>query len=194
LESKLGTRSLFRYAAAVIGFMRFVGVLNAAVWLGAAIFYTIATGPAMESADMQRLVGANSFSYFSTAIGQILMARMFRFHAACGAIALLHLAAERLYLGRPARKFWLGLLAGLFVLGLAGSVWICPSLDRFNQAQYAVNYRAEQRQAAAKSFRLWHGVVQAINVLIIGGLGVYLWRVTNPTDAPRFVSAIKFRG
>ncbi len=169
-------------------------MLNAAVWLGAAIFHTLVAGPAVFSQDMQNLLGATGFPYYSVAISQILMARYFHLQVVCAVIALLHLAAEWLYLGRPAPKFWLGLLVGLFALSLAGSFWLGPRLDRLHRTQYVASLKPEDRAAAAKSFRVWHGVFEGINVLIIGGLAVYLWRVANPTDLPRFVSAVKFRG
>ena len=165
-----------------------MGLLNAAVWLGTAIFYTAGAGPALTSQEMLHLLGTRNYPYFSGAVIQIVLARYFRLHLICAVIALLHLTAEWLYLGRPARKFWLGLLAGLFVLSVTGSVWLCPKLDRLHLTRYAPNTRIEDRAAAGKSFRVWEGVLQAVNVLMIGGVAVYLWRVTNPTDSLRFVS------
>jgi hypothetical protein len=59
----------------VIGFLRLVGIANAAVWLGAAIFYTVCAGPAVVSSDMPALLGLKYFPYFSGAVGQIVLAR-----------------------------------------------------------------------------------------------------------------------
>jgi hypothetical protein len=58
--------------------------------------------------------------------------------------------------------------------------------------KYAVNTRPEIRQAADRSFRAWHGVSEVINLFMVGGLAVYLWRAANPSDPTRFVSAAKF--
>jgi hypothetical protein len=177
----------------VIGFLRFVGVLNAAVWLGAAIFYTIGAGPALTSQNMLAVLGAKNFPYFSGAVGQIVLGSYFHLQIVCAVVALLHLLAEWLYLGRPARKFWLGLLAGLFILSAAGSFWLCPKLSRLHLTSYALNVEPNVRCAAAKSFHFWSGVLQAVNVVLIGGAAVYLWRVANPADSLRFVSPAKFR-
>jgi hypothetical protein len=171
-----------------------VGVLNAAVWLGAAIFFTMGAGPALVSTDMLTVLGAKNFPYFSGAVAQIVLARFFRLQVACAVIALVHLVTEWLYLGRPAQKLWLGLLLGLLVLSVAGNAWLCPKLSRLHLIQYALNTTRQDSDAAARSFRTWQGVFQAINVLMIGGLGLYLWRVTNPADSLRFVSPVKFRG
>jgi len=178
----------------VIGFLRFVGIANAAVWLGAAVFFTICAGPAVLSADMQGLLGPKYFPYFSGAVAQILLARYFHFHLACATIALLHLLAERIYLGRRAHRLWLGLLAALLGFSLLGSVWLGPKLARLHRAQHVLSAAPAEREAAAKSYRLWHGVFQAVNVLMIGGVAVCLWRVANPPDELRFVGSTQFRG
>jgi len=178
----------------VIGFLRFVGIANAAVWLGAAVFFTVCAGPAAVSSDMQALLGQKYFPYFSGSVAQILLDRYFHFHLACATIALLHLLAERIYLGRTAHRLWVGLLAALFGLSLLGSVWLGPKLTRLHRAQHVVNAVPAQRAAAAKSFRLWHGVFQGVNVLIIGGVAVCLWRVANPPNELRFVGSTQFRG
>ena len=34
----------------------------------------------------------------------------------------------------------------------------------------------------------------ALQLFVIGGLLIYIWRVTNPPDPARFVSSVKFRG
>ena len=178
----------------MITFLRFVGIANAAVWLGAATFYTVSAGPAVVSSDMQALLGPRYFPYFSGAVAQIILARYFHFHLACATIALLHLLAERIYLGRTAHRLWLGLLAALFGLSLLGSVWLGPTLARLHRAQHVLSAAPGAREAAAKSYRLWHGVFQAVNVLMIGGVAVRLWRVANPPDELRFVGSTQFRG
>ncbi len=178
----------------MIGFLRFVGIANAAVWLGASVFYTVAAGPAVVSSEMQALLGPKYFAYFSGATAQILLARYFHLHLACATIALLHLLAERIYLGRTAHRLRLGLLVALFGLSLLGSVWLGPKLSGLHRAQHILNATPAQREAARKSFRIWHGVFRAVNVLIIGGVAVCLWRVANPPDELRFVGSPQFRG
>ncbi len=194
LKSTLGSFSPFSYRALVIGFLRFVGIANAAVWLGASVFFTVGVGPAVASSDMETLLGQKYFPYFSGAVGQIILARYFHFHLACATIALLHLLAERIYLGRTLHRRRLSLLAALFGLSLLGSVWLGPKLLKLHQNQHRLNATHQQRMIAAKSFRLWHGVFQAVNVLVIGGVAVCLWRVTHPPDELRFVGSAQFRG
>jgi len=168
--------------------------MNAAVWLGAAVFFTVGAGPALFSPDMRRLVGENNFPYFSGAIDQIVLTRYFHLQLACGIVALLHLLAEWLYLGRPARKFSLSLVVGLLALALIGGKGLQPGLKEFHRRQYAVNVPPAQREAAAKSFRMYDIAWQFVNLVMLGGLVVYVWRVANPSDTLRFVSPVKFRG
>lgn len=176
------------------GFLRFVGLINAAVWFGAAVFFTVGAGPAIFSQDMRRLLGENNYPYFSGAIAQIVIASFFKLQLACSIVALLHALAEWLYLGRSLRRFGLGLLVGLFVLGLVGTFWMQPKIKELHAARYAVNQPATVSAAKAKSLRLWHGAAQGANLVMLAGLAVYVWRVAHPVSTARFVSPTKLWG
>jgi hypothetical protein len=52
----------------------------------------------------------------------------------------------------------------------------------------------EQQLQAAKAFAAWHTASEAANLLVIGGLVWYLWRVSREQEPPRFVSFSKIRG
>lgn len=178
----------------MIGFLRFVGILNAAVWFGAAIFFTFGAGLAPFSQEMKTLLGPNNYPYFSGAIAQILIARYFYFQLACGIVAVLHLLAEWVYLGKFPRKLQAGLLIGLCSAALFGGWWLQPRLTALHATKYGTGTRQEVREAANRSFGAWHGASQVVNLLMVTGLGVYLWRAANPSDPTRFVSAFKFTG
>lgn len=176
----------------MIGLLRFVGILNAAVWFGAAIFFTFGAGLAPFSEDMQNLLGPRNAPYFSGAIAEILIARYFRFQMVCSVIAALHLLAEWLYLGKYPHKLQVALLIGLASATFIGGYWLQPRMSLLHATKYGVNTRPEVREAAGRSFKTWHGVAQVVNLLMVGGLTVYLWRATNPSDPTRFLSAGKF--
>lgn len=178
-----------------MGVLRFIGVINAAIWLGGAVFFTLSAGPAFFSPDMAAALGLGdtNFRYYAGKIAQVLLSRYFHFHLTCAVIAWLHLLAEWLYLGRPSRRFSFGLIAALFTITLIGGNVLQPKLHRLHEIRYS-NALPVEREAARKSFGLWHGISQVLNVLVIGGLTVYLWRAANPSDTPRFISSVKFRG
>ena len=167
--------------------------MNAAVWFGATVFFTVGAGPALFSLDMKHLLGENNYPFFSGAIAQIVMARYFDLQLACSLVALAHAAAEWLYLGRPLQKFGLGLLLGLLFLGFVGGCGMQPKIKELHTRKYALNYAPEVRASAAKSLRVWHGLAQVANVVMLGGLAVYLWRVAHPVSMARFVAPTKFR-
>jgi len=177
----------------VIEFLRFVGLMNAAVWFGATVFFAVGAGPAIFSQDMKHLLGENHYPYFSGAIAQIVIARYFHLQLVCSLVALLHAAAEWLYLGRPLQRFGLGLLLGLLFLSFVGGCGMQPRIKELHARKYALNYAPEVRESAAKSLRVWHGLAQVVNVVMLGGLAVYLWRVAHPVSTARFVTA-KFQG
>jgi hypothetical protein len=176
----------------VIGFLRFVGILNAAVWFGSAFFFTFGVGFAPFSEEMKSLLGPNNYPYYSGAIAQIFIARYFHFQVVCSIVAGVHLLAEWLYLGKVAPKLQVGLLIGLWSAALLGGYWLEPKLKALHATKYGVNTRPEIRLAADRSFKAWHGVSQVINLFVVGGLALYLWRTANPPDQTRFVSAAKF--
>lgn len=166
--------------------------MNAAVWLGTVIFFTFGAEPACFSADMHVALGITGDSYFPGAAMGVVMSRYYHVALACGVVALLHLLAEWMYMGRPTRKFSFGLVAGLFLLTLIGSNAIQPALVRLNKKHYTAAQPAE-RDSAAKSFRLLHVASRLANALVIGGLILYAWRVGSPSDTLRFVRPVQFR-
>jgi len=177
----------------VIGFLRFVGILNAAVWFGAAVFFTFWSGSAPFSPEMKNLLGAHNYPYYSGAIAEILIARYFSLQFVCSIIAVAHLLAEWLYLGRFPQNSRLALLLGLCLAVTLGGHWLQPRMKALHATKYAANQPIQVRESAARSFRAWHAFSMGVNLLVVAGLAVYLWRVANPSDETRFVSAVKFR-
>jgi hypothetical protein len=174
----------------VIGLLRFVGVINAAVWLGAACLSIFGMDPGATSQDIRDLIGTRNFPYFSVAISQILSTRYFHLFLLCSVVAIFHVAAEWLYLGKYPKKLWIGLVFSLFLFGFIEAFWLQPNLKTWHHLRYA---QKPTSSAADRAFRAWNAVSKGANVLALCGLAIYLWRVTNPADPARFVSATKFR-
>lgn len=179
--------------------LRFVGILNAALWLGGSVFFTFVSGQIPFLPETKELLGrlgpANaSFSaYLAGAIAQIGIARFFTFQLICGVIALAHLAAEWLYQERRGRKALLLLLLVLFGLTMVGNFGLQPKMKRLHAIKYAPNYPSAQRDAAARSFGMWHGVSMTLNLFMLGGLVVYAMQMSRPPETARFVRPSPFR-
>jgi hypothetical protein len=178
----------------VIGSLRFAGILIISVWLGAAVFFLVGVSPGVESGEMERLLGAKNYGYYSGAVAQMLSARLYYMELACGALALLHVLAGWLYLGKAPRRPWLGLLALLVMLTLLQAEWMQPRLRRLHLSAHAVNLAAPAREKAVDTLHAWNKIDFVVELFLIAGLTGYLWRVANPSDPPRFVSSVKFRG
>jgi hypothetical protein len=179
------------------GILRFIGIMNAAVWLGGTVFFTFVAGQVPFSPEMKALLGrlgAEPGAYLGGMIAQIGVARFFTFQLICCIIALLHLVAEWLYQERRSRNFLLGLLGAMLLLTLAGDFWLRPRMERLFKVKYATNYPAEQRQAAARSFGLWHGASMTMNLFMLGGLVIYTWHMSRPPESPRYVRPQQIRG
>jgi hypothetical protein len=166
----------------VNGFLRVVGVLNASIWLGASVFFTFFVGPAFFSEAMITLLSRP----YAGAAAQIVLERYYTLHLVCGLIAFGHLVAESLYLGRPLLRWSLSLLAAILVLGFVGSMGIQPRLQRWHRVMVTASVPEEERAAAQRSFRIWHGASQALNLLAMAGVTVYLLRITRQGDNSRY--------
>lgn len=170
--------------------------MNAAVWFGASVFFTFGVAPTFFTPEMKALLGgppgADAYAGF---IAQMVLERYFVLNYICGAIALAHLIAEWVYLGKRMHRLTVIILVAAFSLGLLGGLWLQPKLKRLHIIKYTQStaYTPVQRLQAARSFSIWHGVAQVMNLAVLVGLGVYVWRVTHSSDAPRFVSSSKFR-
>jgi hypothetical protein len=173
----------------VIGFLRFFGVANAAIWFGSAIFFTFVVGPAFFSDAMMTLLGGENRAVgraYAGAAVQLVITRYFWLHHICGVIALLHLLAEFLYMGKPLQRLTLYLLLGMFALGMLGGFWFQPKLHQLHREMYSKTSTTEKVQQATKSFWAWHGWSRVLDLIITAGVAAYLWRVTTPSSGYRY--------
>jgi len=170
----------------VIGILRFLGVDNAAIWFGAAIFFTFGVGPAVFSNQMKEILGPEAFPGYSGRIAMMILERYFILHHVCGIIALLHLVAEWLYMGKPLQRLTLWLLVGIFALGLIGGYVFRPRLQGHHRTIYGPGATIEQRERAKRSFNTLHGISQALNLIVTAGLALYLWRMSTPANGYRY--------
>lgn len=167
----------------MIGFLRFIGIANAAVWFGSNVFFTFFSGPAFFSPEMKALLPPP----YNGAAAELIIQRFFILQHWCGGIALAHFLLEWFYFGRAFERITLGLLVAIFSLGLAGGFWLRPKLHDLHLLKYR-GTSIEQKEEAAKSFKVWHGLSQMGNLITLPGLLFYLWRVTsnNPSRTIRF--------
>lgn len=175
----------------MIGLLRFVGLINAAVWFGSALFIAIGAESAATSPAMKDLLGPRNFPYFSLAIDQILASRCFHVYFLCSLVALLHLGVEWLYLGKYPHRIWLGLVLCFCLIGVTQNFWLQPHLANWHRLRYS---GGAQSQEAAHAFHYGHAISETLNFVAIMGLAAYLWRVAYPPEPARFLSASKFRG
>jgi hypothetical protein len=171
----------------VIGFLRIVGVMNAAVWLGSAVFFNFLIAPLFSSPEALSVLTWK----FSGWLAQGALEKHFQLNLWCAGIALLHLVAECVYLGRPLSRFHLFLLAALLCLTLLGNFWLQPRLEQLHVTRYHQRSTPVEVQQATRGYNAWNGVTQFLNYLTLAGILVYLWQVTGLNSQARFGS--KFR-
>jgi hypothetical protein len=175
--------------------LRIVGIFNAALWLGSALFFTFGVAPGIFSPEMKRIFappGGPMGDYYLGVIAQHLIGRFFTVNLICGLIALAHFFGEIIYAGRPFNRLTFGLIVGILGLGLVAGTVFSPKIKALHQAKY--RGPVEQRAAAAQQLSRLHAVSMSGNLLSLIALILYTWRASNPADPLRFVGAQKFRG
>jgi hypothetical protein len=165
--------------------LRFVGILNAAVWCGASIFLLIAL-PAVFSDDLKHRIGTMGPPGVGW-VAEAILARYFILQYCCGAIGLIHLALEWLYCGKPLLQRNLVILVMLLALALGGGLWMQPKLKGLQDIKY-FGLTQTAREQADHAFKAWHGASECGNLVIVGGLLVYLWRNSRTGDQARYGS------
>ena len=173
----------------MIAFLRWLGLLNAAIWFGGSIFFSFVAGPAFFSEEMTKLLTQP----YAGAAAQVVLARYFYLHYVCGAIAIFHLGAEWLYSGKavPGK-----LMLALFIvigLSLLAGLWFQPTLKKLHVLKYKAP-QVEERQKAEASFKVLHGISQAGNLIVMVGLLYYFVQSARSSNGSRFVPSQKFRG
>jgi hypothetical protein len=181
----LGTAARKSYRDLVSGFLRYIGIINAALWFGAGIFFAMGILPGVFSQDMRNLFGAQGFTYYAGGVALILFRRFFMLQYFCGTVALAHLLAEKLYLGRALPRFGTGLVLGLLALGLLGGIYLQPHMEALRQTKY-FGRTQEEKVEAAQAFDLWHVFSEATDVFILAGLLANLIRVSQPAAPGRY--------
>jgi uncharacterized membrane protein len=179
----------------VLIFLRIVGVFNAAIWLGSAMFFTFGVAPAIFSDEMKQVFAAPGNplrEYYLGVIAQHLIGRYFTLNLVCCLIAIGHFFAEMIYAGKPFRRFTFGLLVGILALGLLAGYVFAPKIKELHRLKYRGT--AQEQTVATPQLSRLHGVSMTGNLIGLIALVIYTWQVTNPSDHMRFVSAQKFRG
>jgi hypothetical protein len=175
----------------VIGFLRVIGLLNAAIWFGAAAFFALGAEPALFTHDTQGLL-KQSFPYLSVLLAQEVRMGFVYCSLGCCGVAWLHLLGHWIYLGQPIRKFSLWLLGLMMVIVVVNQSVVQPRLKQAHLDSF-VRPSPLDRQAAHRTYERWRTYSQIGDWLMVGGLALYLWRVANPPETMRFFSATKFR-
>lgn len=173
----------------MITFLRLVGALNAAVWLGSVVFFTLVVWPAFDSEIMLSLLGSGGHAQLA---GLIVMERFFTVTLACSLIAVFQLGVEWLYTGKPVNKPNLYVLVATLALCLLGWMVLQPNMTEEHAVRTSKSRTLEERQEAHRSYQILFGVTQATTLLLIAGVGFYSWRIIQPPAQPRFTSS-RFR-
>ena len=170
-------------------FFRFIGIFNAAVWVGGSIFFSFLAGSVFFSPEVKQFTPQP----YNGLVAQAMLERFFLLHYICGGVALGHLLAEWLVKRGPFPKrqtVFFGILLGLALLS---GKWISPKLTVLHQQKHEFQiksegsppmiepkaYSNEVRQDAKLKLSIWHGISQTMNLIMLIMLIWRFWKLAN---------------
>ena len=173
-------------------FIRFIGVLNAAVWFGAAVFFTVAVGSRLFLLGDPGVLAA---SVLPGRVAEVILERYFILQQWCACIALLHVLVEYLYSGRRRGAPHGGVAGGAALCRIGGRL-LCCSRRCTGFSGCATPVGRHRRRKPMRSALLGSSTGDP-RWLICSR-----WRAcsttsgawTRPLNEPRFSSFDKFRG
>ena len=159
-----------------------VAALNAAVWLGGAVFFTFFAGPAFFSPALDPILPKPEDGIAA----RYLIGKFTAFQIACASIALGTMVIGWRWNARRFQVPQALVLGTVILLIVVSMVWIMPKLDAMHHAKYAdyfgLNVTPEVQQTAAKQFGPLHGLSQVGNLLVLLGLTaqfILTWRLAT---------------
>jgi hypothetical protein len=181
---------LVHYFAQVSFFVRVTGILNAGVWFGAAVLFTLVIWPAFGAAEMLRILPPSH----SGAAAQVLLKRYCILQYCCGGIALAHFVLEWLYAGKAWPRWIVYWVGGLFALSLFTGLVVLPNLVQRHLELYGIRSTPQQREHARTAVQNWLALVQLGNTVAVLGLSVYVWESTQTETSARFIRRSQTEG
>lgn len=154
--------------------LRFIGLINAGIWLGTVVYQALVVEPVFGSREMTRLLTDPYAIGASLLVGK----QFYLMNILCGFIAMFYLLTEWLYLGRALDRAVIWTVIGLTCLAILWGSLIQPRRERLHTIQFT-GATERQREFAGKSFRFWTGVGGLLNFVFIGGVGFFFWQISQ---------------
>jgi len=180
----------------VIAFLRFIGLMNSAVWFGAVVVFAALISPALASSEIVDLFGGarNPMSpAYAVLAGEVIITKFVWIHFICGGITAVHLLVEWLYTGKAIRSLILYLAMLLITLGLLNGLILYPKMKELHRTRYTRGIEPARQQKATSMFSSLQQATEIIHWIMVGGLLIYTWKVATPGEQPRFNSTRKFK-
>ena len=173
----------------VPGFLRFLGLFNAAVWVGGSVFFSFLAAPVFFTPEIKSLTPPP----VNGLVAQAMLGRYFTLHILCGIVAVVHLLLEWLYSSGGFPKRAIAVVCVLLGLALIGGKFINPKLAGWHQQKHQFQLKSEgERQTikkaedtqsvvqdAERKFAVWHGVSHVINLVMMILLTWRFWRLAR---------------
>lgn len=180
----------------MIRYIRIIGLFNAAIWFGMAVFFTAGVSPTFFSHKILSLFGGENSLYsraYAGAVNVTVLEKYYYWHYICGVIAFCHLVFEWLFGGYLISRFKPSLLVLICSINLICGIFLMPPLKKFQLQKYDLKAPPTLREAASSSFKTLHLISYSLNLVVIVSTGLYFYNFTNHINEQRLVIKDKIR-
>ncbi|MDG2214738.1 MAG: DUF4149 domain-containing protein [Verrucomicrobiota bacterium] len=165
--------------------IQLIAALNAAIWLGGAVFFTFIAGPAVFSSELETILPKPE----NGIAARFMISKFAAFQMACATLSVISLLLNwRFNLLGHLKHLTLLLFFILLFLGL-GVLFLTPKMDALFQLKYADYFglqpTSEEKESASKAFGQLHGISQVGNLLVLIGLLVNFILCWKNATGPR---------
>tara|TARA_B100001971_G_scaffold22967_1_gene17927 strand:- start:96 stop:641 length:546 start_codon:yes stop_codon:yes gene_type:complete len=169
--------------------IQLIAALNAAIWLGGAVFFTFIAGPAFFSPDLEPILPKPE----NGIAARYLIGKFAAFQIACASIAIISLAIGWRWNANHNQKPHALLLIGIILLIVTGILLLTPKMDTAHHLKYAdyfgLQATTEKKDAASRTFGQLHGLSQVGNLLVLISLLVNFILCWKTATEPRETKA-----
>ena len=159
--------------------IQLVAALNAAIWLGGAVFFTFIAGPTFFSPELETILPKPE----NGIAARFMIGKFTAFQIACASISVISLLIGwRLKISSHQKYQALLLFFVILFIGV-GTLLLTPKMDAAHQLKYADYYQLAAtpiaKEDASKVFGLLHGLSQVGNLLVLIGLVInfiFCWK------------------
>ncbi|MDG1892153.1 MAG: hypothetical protein P8L18_12655 [Verrucomicrobiota bacterium] len=170
--------------------LRIIGIVNAALWFGSALFYIGCVRAEFQSDAMLKLLPPP----FAEAAMHLILSGYLSLLLICSVIAVLQLWAEQWYTGRPVFRIRISMLLFMVFLAALLKFGIFPAMKNQHLRAYQPSAIAADAKEGMRTYRRLKIGFHCLHLFHIFGALSHVWYVSQSKSGYKLLGMHQFRG